>query len=166
MTAFDPALLLSAQRALLGAIDADVRLISVRRDDAMITMTTVSARPLSDAAAEALSIAATEIIADFPDCAIREQFVVSDVVPFQRDGVGEYRVFQRLEVSQRPVAAGLPEAAHRGGLDDLRLDREHVAHLLYECRDGRHPATQENEADLQRELEELDAKIAHLPYQA
>jgi hypothetical protein len=97
MTAFDPALLLSAQRALLGAIDAGVRLISVRRDGATITMTTVSARPLNDDAAEALSIAAAEIIADFPDCVIQEQFVVGEVVPFQRDSVGEYRVFQRLE---------------------------------------------------------------------
>lgn len=99
MTAFDPALLLSAQRALLGAIDADVRLISVRRDDATITMKTVSARPLSDDAAQALSIAATEIIADFPDCVIREQVVVSEVVRFQRDSDGEYLVFQRLEAS-------------------------------------------------------------------
>jgi len=47
-------------------------------------------------------------------------------------------------------------------LDDLKLDREHLAHVLYECRDGRHPATRENQADLQRELEELDAKIACL----
>lgn len=45
-------------------------------------------------------------------------------------------------------------------IEDLRLDRDHLAHLLYECRDGRHPATQESEADLQRELEELDAEIA------
>jgi hypothetical protein len=45
-------------------------------------------------------------------------------------------------------------------LENLRLDREHLAHLLYECRNGRHPATQENEADLQRELDELDTKIA------
>jgi len=45
-------------------------------------------------------------------------------------------------------------------LEDLRLDREHLAHLLYECRDGHHPATRENEADLQRELDELDSKLA------
>lgn len=45
-------------------------------------------------------------------------------------------------------------------LEDLRLDR---AHPLYECR---HLATQENEADLQRELDELDAKIARLTSQA
>ncbi|MNT42354.1 hypothetical protein D3C71_2003670 [compost metagenome] len=51
-------------------------------------------------------------------------------------------------------------------LENLRLDREHVAHLLYECRNGRHPATQDNEADLQRELEELDAKIASQASQA
>ena len=51
-------------------------------------------------------------------------------------------------------------------LEDLQLDREHVAHLLYECRDGRHPATHDNKADLQRELEELDAKIASHASQA
>lgn len=45
-------------------------------------------------------------------------------------------------------------------LDDLKLDREHLAHLLDECHEGRHPATQENEADLQRELDELDAVIS------
>ncbi len=50
--------------------------------------------------------------------------------------------------------------------EGLRLDREHVAHLLYECRDGRHPATQEKEADLLRELAELDAKIARVSSQA
>lgn len=49
--------------------------------------------------------------------------------------------------------------------EDLRLDREHVAHLLYERRDGRLPATQEREADLQRELAERDAKIARLTSQ-
>lgn len=57
-------------------------------------------------------------------------------------------------------------AGRMDALEDLRLDREHVAHLLYECRDGRHPATQENVADLQRELEELDAKIVRLTSQA
>lgn len=52
-----------------------------------------------------------------------------------------------------------------GTLEDLKLDREHVAHLLYECRDGHHPATQEDGANLQRELAELDAKIARLTIQ-
>lgn len=68
----------------------------------------------------------------------------------------------------RPVAeiTALSEATRMDTLEDLRLDRAHLAHLLYECRDGRHPATQENEADLQRELEELDAKIARLTSQA
>jgi hypothetical protein len=50
--------------------------------------------------------------------------------------------------------------------EDLRLDREHVAHLIDECRDGRHPATQDKEADLRRELAELDAKIARVTGQA
>lgn len=47
-------------------------------------------------------------------------------------------------------------------LANLKLDREHIAHLLYECRDGRHPATQENQSDLQRELDELDATIVRM----
>lgn len=50
-------------------------------------------------------------------------------------------------------------------LANLQLDREHIAHLLYECRDGRHPATQENQSDLQRELDQLDTTIARLTQQ-
>lgn len=67
-------------------------------------------------------------------------------------------------VRYRPIAdvQSLTETARMDTLEDLRLDREHVAHLLYECRDGRHPATLDNEADLQRELKELDTKIAML----
>ena len=98
MTMFDTALLLSAQRALLGAVDADVRMIGVKRDGQTITLTTVSAHPLGDIAAEALSIAATEIIADFPDCQIDECFVVSGDEPWSKRGVGAI-VFQRLEVA-------------------------------------------------------------------
>ncbi len=59
----------------------------------------------------------------------------------------------------------MSEAGGMETLANLKLDREHIAHLLYECRDGRHPATQENQSDLQRELEELDATIARLTEQ-
>lgn len=67
-------------------------------------------------------------------------------------------------VGSRPIAdiQAMTEIARMDTLEDLRLDREHVAHLLYECRDGHHPATLDNEADLQRELTELDRKIALL----
>ncbi len=66
------ALRLSAQRALLGAIPGDVRLIAITDDGHTIDVTVIAARALDDAAAEALSIAATEIIADFPDRLLRE----------------------------------------------------------------------------------------------
>ena len=56
----------------------------------------------------------------------------------------------------------MTELGRMDTLEDLRLDREHVAHLLYECRDGRRPATLDNETDLQQELKELDRKIALL----
>lgn len=70
-------------------------------------------------------------------------------------------------VASRPIAEvlGLPEASGMETLANLKLDREHIAHLLYECRDGRHPATQENQSDLQRELDDLDATIARLTEQ-
>ncbi len=56
----------------------------------------------------------------------------------------------------------MSEIALMDTLEDLKLDREHVAHLLYECRDGRHPATLDDDTSLQQELEELDRKIALL----
>lgn len=98
MTVFDPALLLSAQRALLGAIGTDVRKVGVRREGETIVVTTVSAQPLSDTAADALSAAAGEIIADFPGCKIDERLVVSGAVPLSGISVG-HPVFQRLEVA-------------------------------------------------------------------
>ncbi|WP_143093629.1 hypothetical protein [Caulobacter sp. UNC279MFTsu5.1] len=72
MIAVEPNLRLSAQVALLGAIHPDVRLVKMRRNGAVITLSAVMAKPLNQAGSEALSIAATEIIADFPDCRIEE----------------------------------------------------------------------------------------------
>ena len=93
-----PDLRLSVQRALLGAVSHKVRLIKVRRDGDAITMTTIVAEPLDNEAGEALSFAATEIIADFPDCQIREHLIVSvDELP--RENLFEHGwVYQRREV--------------------------------------------------------------------
>ena len=97
MTAFDPDLRLSAQRALLGAIYPEVRLVKVKRDGSTILFTTIAAAPLSEEAEEALSIAATEVIADFPDCRIRETTIVStDPLPSEHV-LDEGWVYQRVE---------------------------------------------------------------------
>ena len=72
----DTRLRLSAQRALLGAIGAGVRLIKIADDGRCITFTVVAAEPLDGSTREALSIAATEIAADFPDRTIDEIFIV------------------------------------------------------------------------------------------
>lgn len=64
----------------------------------------------------------------------------------------------------RPIAdiQAMSEIALMDTLEDLKLDRVHVAHLLYECMDGRHLATLDDETSLQQELDELDRKIALL----
>jgi len=91
-------LLLSAQRALLGAIFPELRLIKVKRAGSTIFFTAVADRPLSEAAMEALSIAATEIIADFPDCSrISEQFFVTEAELPKEDVLQEGWVYQRAE---------------------------------------------------------------------
>ena len=74
--AFNVKLRLSAQRALLGAITPQVRLVKVVKDGAQINFTVIAAATLDEAAATALSIAATEIIADFNDCTINENMIV------------------------------------------------------------------------------------------
>ena len=59
-------LLLSAQRALLGAISRPVVAVAVRADDLDLVMTVQIDCPLDDDEHEALEVAASEIIADFP----------------------------------------------------------------------------------------------------
>lgn len=93
-----PDLRLSAQRALLGAISPEIRLIKVRRDGDSITLTTIASQQLDEDAEEALSFAAAEIVADFPECQINERLIVSvDELP--RENLLEHGwVYQRREV--------------------------------------------------------------------
>lgn len=93
----DTALRLSAQRALLGAISAPVRLIKIACEDNKIRFTVICARALSDQERDALTTAAAEIISDFPDCALEENFIVSTAPLPQESSSGEYRIFARLE---------------------------------------------------------------------
>lgn len=100
MTAVDSNLRLSAQSALLGVISPEIRLIKVRRDGDQIVFTTIASRPFSDALKEALSVAATEIIADFPDCHIEERLTVSSQPLPAEDVLAEGWVYQRGEPQQ------------------------------------------------------------------
>jgi hypothetical protein len=97
MTAVDSRLRLSALRALLGAIGPQVRLVKVRRDGSVITFTVVAAGPLDEADEEALSIAATEIIADFPDCLIDERLLISDGPLPIENALTEGWIYRRAE---------------------------------------------------------------------
>ncbi len=72
-----PDLRLSAQRALLGAIHPEIRMVKVKLAGGTIVMTAIVSEPLGAAASDALSVAATEIISDFPDLDIREEIIVS-----------------------------------------------------------------------------------------
>lgn len=77
MIVVDPGLRLSAQRALLGAIHPEIRLVKVRRDGDSITFTAICDTPFSNITLDALTTAAAEIIADFPDCDLDEQIIGS-----------------------------------------------------------------------------------------
>lgn len=97
MIAVDQGLRVSAQRALLGAIYPEVRLVKVRRDGDRITFTAICDTHFSDIALDALTTAASEIIADFPDCDLDERIIGSaDPLPNENILV-EGWVFQRAE---------------------------------------------------------------------
>ena len=81
------ALRLSAQRALLGAIHPEVRLIKVNWVGDRIEFQAICAE-VSDEIAGDLSVAATEILADFPQARIRESILASDA-PLPKENVIE-----------------------------------------------------------------------------
>ncbi|MBB5712787.1 hypothetical protein [Sphingomonas xinjiangensis] len=101
MTPVAADLRLSAQRALLGAIYPDVRMVKVRRDGSRITFTAICDKPFSDDALDALTTAASEIAADFPDCDVDEIIAgSSDPLP-QEDVLTEGWLFQRAETDEQ-----------------------------------------------------------------
>jgi hypothetical protein len=80
-------LLLSVQRALLGAIGESVQAICVDWDERRIMMTAFSAGELTDDEREALEVAATEVVADFPVGAVVDVEVVEGAEePFKAKG--------------------------------------------------------------------------------
>jgi hypothetical protein len=88
---------LSAQRALLGAIHPEVRLVKVKFDGSKILLTTIADRPLSEECAEAMSVAAAEIVSDFPECDLDEQVIISRGELPKEGSLSEGWVYQRAE---------------------------------------------------------------------
>jgi hypothetical protein len=101
MDAVDPSLRLSAQRALLGAIHPEVRMVKVRRDGGRITFTAICDNAFSDDALDALTTAAAEIAADFPNCDVDERIVGSTAPLPAEDVLMEGWLFQRAEPDVR-----------------------------------------------------------------
>jgi len=100
MAAVDPNLRLSAQRALLGVISPEIRLVKVRRDGDRIRFTTLVSRPPTDALKAALSVAAAEVTADFPECRI-EEILIESLGPLPvEDVLEEGWVYLRAEPSK------------------------------------------------------------------
>jgi len=87
-------LLLSMQRALLGAIGRSVQAICVNWDENRVVMTAFIEGELPDDEREALEIAATEVAADFPFALLVEVVVFEHAAqPFRANGLW---VFVRL----------------------------------------------------------------------
>jgi hypothetical protein len=97
----EPELRLSAQRALLGAIHPSIRLVKIKREGSNIRLTVVAVAQLDDEAAEAVSVAATEIVADFPTCQIEARVLVTTEALPDEDILTEGWVYQRLERNVR-----------------------------------------------------------------
>src|SRR6185312_16802828 len=138
MIAVDPALRLSAVSAFLGVVQPQVRLIKVKRDGSAIILTVLASDPLGDDTMEAISIATTEIIADYPDCRIEERVVVTrEPLPVE-DVLAEGWVYQRAEPTR--VEQDRLDAWHDGSAicviavgshgDPLDLGEEEVEGLI------------------------------------
>ncbi len=144
MAAVHSDLRLSAQCALLGAIYPQVRLIKIRRDENLIRLTTWIAAALDDDAAEALSIAATEIIADFPECSIEECVVVSRAPLPVEDRLAEGWVYCRAEPSAPPAdrldvwhdGSAIQVIAVAGSGDPLDLGEHEAEDLISKLKDA------------------------------
>lgn len=89
---------LSAQRAFLGRIHAEMRLVKIKSTGRQIVLTVVLGNAPSVQVREAVSLAAAEIIADFPNAdRIEEQFTVTDAPLIHEDILAEGWIYQRSE---------------------------------------------------------------------
>lgn len=89
---------LSAQRALLGRVYVDMRLIKVKSVGSNILLTVVLDREPSEAIREDISVATAEIIADFPEAAKMEEKFHVNTQPIPAENVlTEGWVYRRAE---------------------------------------------------------------------
>jgi len=94
----DVGLRISAQSAFLGLIHPEMRLIKIKCIERVIHLTVVFSSQPTEKAIEDVSVAATEIIADFPDAKkISENIIVSDGPLPVEDLLEEGWVYRRAE---------------------------------------------------------------------
>ncbi len=89
---------LSAQRAFLGRVHPQMRLIKVKLVDREIVVTVVLAEKPSDEIRDDVSCAAAEIVADFPQVnEIKERYEISSASMKSEDIIKEGWIYQRAE---------------------------------------------------------------------
>ena len=89
---------LSAQRAFLGRIHAEMRLVKIKSAGREIILTVVLGTAPSAQVREDVSLAAAEIIADFPNAdRIEEHLTVTDAPLMREDIRAEGWIYQRSE---------------------------------------------------------------------
>ncbi len=93
----DSKLRLSAQRALLDAVPVGLRAVSIEIKEGMIFLRSIfESQKSKDEHWESLSIAGIEIISDFPDHKITEEFLINDDIT-QKMKHHKHLVFMRKE---------------------------------------------------------------------
>ena len=89
---------LSAQSAFLGRIHPEIRLIKVKNQGSEIVIWVVVSHEPTEKTREDVSIAAAEIVADFPEVEkIKECFEVSNLPLKREDILAEGWIYQRAE---------------------------------------------------------------------
>src|SRR5262245_1630481 len=93
-----PSVRLSAQRAFLGRIHPEMRLVKVKICDDELVVTIIVDRNLSERAVEDVSEAITEILADVPAIArFKQNVAMSDSALPKEDVLEEGWIYQRAE---------------------------------------------------------------------
>jgi len=89
---------LSAQAAFLGRIHSQMRLIKVARSGNEIVVTVILDCEPTECIREQVSEAATEIIADFPECTMIEERLETSTAPLPKEDILEFGwIYQRAE---------------------------------------------------------------------
>ncbi len=90
-------LILSANRALLGAISSKMRVILIKFESDAIYIRAILDGPVSNNDRESISLASTEIAADFSDVQVYDECIRSDYPGPIPEHDGWFMVFERRE---------------------------------------------------------------------